>query len=697
MSAEKAQGAGRTAQGDQGAGDKAHGTGDRQSAPAPCRIGVFVCHCGSNIGGVVDCPAVAQYASGLKDVAVAKANMYTCSTVGQEEIRKQIKEHGLDRIIVASCSPRLHEPTFRRVAEDAGVNPYLVHMVNLREQCSWVHAGDHASATDKAKNLVRMGVARARRLEPLSARELGVEKRVLVIGAGIAGIQASLDLAAQGIEVVLVERGPSIGGRMAQLDKTFPTGDCAICVLAPKMVEVLHTSGIRLLTYTEVKEVSGFAGNFDVKLERKARYVDEEKCVGCGACSEKCPVKVPNEFDEAMGQRKAIYVPFPQAAPLKYTLDPKNCIHFKTGKCGLCQKVCPVGAVDFEMKPAEVRLKVGAVIVATGFDPYVPHIRGYYGYKEYPNVITALELERLINASGPTRGEVLRPSDGQHPHRVAFAQCVGSRNWKSSSNKYCSKVCCMYTMKLAQLLKEHYSDISVSVYYIDIRAAGKGFEEYYHKVRSVGGVEYIRGRPARVLENPLTHDLTIRAEETLLNKITEREYDMLVLSVGMEPPEGMDALQRILGISRSPDGFFQEVHPKLRPVDTARDGIFIAGCAQGPKDIPDTVAQAKAAASSAAAMLARGKVTVEPLTAVVDEALCEGCGLCVTVCPYGAPRIVDTKEGKRSRVEEALCHGCGTCAASCPRLAIVCRGFSDDQLASEAAEAFGGGDGEGAK
>ncbi|MGQ9582167.1 MAG: FAD-dependent oxidoreductase [Thermoplasmatota archaeon] len=647
------------------------------------RVGVFVCHCGSNIGGVVDCPSVAEYASHLENVVVARANLYTCSTVGQEEIKKQIKEHGLDRIVIASCTPRLHEATFKRVGAEAGLNPYMVHMVNLREQCSWVHQADRGGATEKAKELVRMGVAKVRLLEPLTAREMGVERRVLVIGGGIAGIQASLDLAAQGLEVVLVERQPSIGGRMAQLDKTFPTGDCAICVLAPKMVDVLHTPGIALLTYSEVRAVEGHPGSFDVAIERKPRYVDEAKCVGCGACAESCPASAPNEFDMGLGKRKAIYVLFPQAAPLKYTIDPAVCIHFKTGKCGNCRKVCPTGAIDFEMKPEVVRTRVGAIIVATGFDPYTPHLHGYWGYREFANVVTALELERMINASGPTKGEVLRPSDRKVPKRVAFIQCVGSRNWKPSSNKYCSRVCCMYTMKLAQLLKEHYHDISASVYYIDIRAFGKGFEEFYHKVRSMAGVEYIRGRPARLTENPETGNITIRAEETLLNKITEREFDLVVLSIGMVPPEGTEALARLLGVPRSPDGFFQEVHPKLRPVETARDGVFICGCAQGPKDIPDTVSQAKAAASSAAGMLARGRVMLEPLVAVVNEELCEGCGLCVSLCPYGAPKLQDTKLGKRARIEEALCHGCGTCAAACPRGAITVRGFTDDQLGAE--------------
>jgi len=664
------------------------------------RIGVFVCHCGSNIGGVVDCPGVAEYAAGLKDVAVAKANKYTCSTVGQEEIKKAIREHKLDRMLVASCTPRLHEPTFRKIAEEAGLNPYLAHMVNLREQCSWVHAAEKEKATEKAKALVRMGVARLRRLEPLSVKEVGVTKRVLVVGAGIAGIQASLDLAGMGFDVVLLERTPSIGGRMAQLDKTFPTGDCAICVLAPKMVDVLHQPKIKILAYSELKEVNGYTGNFDVKILRKPRYVLEEKCMGCGTCAEKCPVKVPNEFDQGIGKRKAIYVPFPQAAPLVYTIDAASCVHFKTGKCGLCQKNCPTEAIDFEMKPAEVELKVGAIIVASGFDPYVPHVQSYLGYREHDNVITALELERMINASGPTGGHVTRPSDGQEPKSVAFVQCVGSRNWKAIvSNRHCSRVCCMYTMKLAQLLKEHYADIGVSVYYIDIRAFGKGFEEFYHKVRSTSGVEYIRGRPARVTQDPTTKSLTIRAEETLLNRITEREYDMVVLSVGLVPAEGTDRLQRILNLPRSPDGFFQEVHPKLRPVDTARDGIFICGCAQGPKDIPDTVAQAKAAAASAAVLLTSGKVVVEPIVAFVDEELCEGCGLCVKTCPYAAPRLVQTQLGSRARVEEALCHGCGTCVAACPRGAVTVRGYTEEQVRAELSTAFDTGslDGNGEK
>lgn len=656
------------------------------------RVGVFVCHCGSNIAGVVDCGKVREVAEKIDGVVVAKENKYTCSDLGQEEIIKAINEHGVERVVVAACSPRLHEPTFRKCIQEAGLNPYLLHMVNIREQCSWVHGHEKAKATEKASELVRMGVSKAARLEPLEAREVPVEPSSLVIGGGVAGIQAALDLANMGFKVYLVEKEPSIGGKMAMLDKTFPTGDCAICILAPKMVELSRHPNITLLSYSEVEEVKGYIGNYEVKVRRKARYVKEDLCVGCGVCVDACPVKVDNEFDLGFGQRKAIYVPFPQAVPLKYTIDKEHCLHFKSGKCLLCAKACLNKAIDHKMQDETLNLKVGTIIVATGYDVYVPKKKGVYKYWEYENVITGLELERLLNASGPTGGHLVRPSDGKRPTKIAFIQCVGSRN-KKINRSYCSRVCCMYAIKNAQIIMEHEPETEIAVYYNDIRAFGKGFEELYHRVREEYAVEFIRGRPAKLTENPETKNITIRAEETLLNEITEREFELVVLSTGLLPGEGSKSIGKVLGLTTTTDGFFAEAHPKLRPVETALDGVYLAGCAQGPKDIPDSVAQAKAAASSAAAPMFARKVTIEPLTASVDEDICVGCGLCTELCPYGAPELVTSeKGGTKARIIEALCHGCGTCAASCPQKAITCKQFTDEQILSEILAALGAED-----
>jgi len=658
------------------------------------KIGVFICHCGTNIGGVVDCSKVAENAANIPGVVVSEDLKYACSDLGQDEIKKAISEKGLNRVVVASCSPRLHEFTFKNCVEEAGMNPYFMHMVNLREQCSWVHMKEQERATEKADDLVRMGVERSRLLSALSPREVSVEQAALVIGGGIAGIQAALDLGEKGFKTYLVEKEPSIGGHMAQLDKTFPTGDCAICILAPKMVEVARNKNVEILAYSEVVNVDGYVGNFDVKVRKKARYVDEEKCVGCGVCTEKCPIKVPNEFDMGFGTRKAIYVPFPQAVPLKYTIDREHCLFFKNGKCKNCIKSCVNDAVDHEQESQEISLKVGTIIVATGFDAYTPKPKGVYSYHEFENVITGLELERLINAAGPTGGHLVRPSDEEPPKRIAFVQCVGSRNIKLD-NKYCSRVCCMYAMKNAQIIKEHDPDAEIAIYYNDIRAYGKGFEELYHRIREDYGVEFIRGRPARLTLDSETKNITIRAEETLLAKITEREFDLVVLSVGLTPAKSTSAIQKMLSIPISPDGFLQESHPKLRPVETAIDGIFICGCAQGPKDIPDSVAQAKGAASAAATLLIKGKHVVEPLTSWVDEELCVGCGMCTELCPYNAIELKDKDGETKAVVTEALCHGCGTCAAACPQHAIDQLQFTDRQISREISAALSNGNGGG--
>jgi len=641
------------------------------------RIGVYVCHCGVNIAGVIDIDEVRDYAASLPNVVVAKDYKYWCSDPGQLQIQEDIKELGLNRVIVAACSPRLHEPTFRRCVEEAGLNPFLFEFANIREQDSWVHMHEPEAATEKAKDLVRMAVAKSRLLEPLEASKVSVEDKALVIGGGVAGIQASLDLADMGFKTYLVERRPSIGGRMAQLDKTFPTLDCSMCILSPKMVDVGKHENIELITYAEVKQVDGYIGNFKVKVEKKPRYIIEEECVGCGTCTEVCPIEMPNYFDEGIGMTKAVYIPFPQAVPLCATINKDYCI-----ECNLCDEVCERGAVNHDQEPEEIELEVGTIIVATGYDPYDPTEKIEYGYGQYTNVITGLELERMINASGPTEGKVLKPSDGEKPKRIAFLHCVGSRD-EQVGKPYCSRVCCMYIMKNAQLIKDKVPETEIACYYMDIRAFGKGFEEFYKRSQEQYGIKFIRGRAAEIIENPdLT--LTVRAEDTFLGKTTEYTYDMVVLGVGLTPPEGIEDLRKTVGLSKSADGFLMEAHPKLRPVDTLTDGVYLAGVSQGPKDIPDSVAQSSGAAARAAIPMVKGEVEIEPIIAVADLDVCGGCQVCVELCPFGAIEIKDNQ----ANVNVALCKGCGTCVAACPSGAMDQQHFRTKQIMAQIEAAF---------
>ena len=645
------------------------------------RVGVYVCHCGVNVGGVVNCPEVAEYAKTLPNVVVAKDYKYMCSDPGQSLIQDDIKEHNLNRIVVAACSPRLHEPTFRRCVEEAGLNKFLFEFANLREQDSWVHMTQPAEATAKAKDLTRMAVAKARLLEPLEASKVAVDKKCLVIGGGVAGIQSALDLADMGFKTYMVERNPTIGGRMGQLDKTFPTLDCSMCILAPKMVDTSKHENIELITYAEVKEVDGYIGNFTVKVEKKPRYVKEEDCTGCGQCQEVCPIEIPNYYDEGVGMVRAAYIPFPQAVPLCATIDKNYCID-----CGLCETVCGPEAIDRNMEPEEIELHVGTIIAATGYDPYDPTEKYEYGYGRYTNVITAMEIERMINASGPTGGHVQKPSDGKEPKRVAFIHCVGSRD-EQIGKSYCSRVCCMYSMKNAQLCIDHEPDTEVTCYYMDIRSFGKGYEEFYKTSQEKYGIEFIRGKPAQIFENDdLT--LTIRAEDTLLGKVTEYTYDLVVLSVGLEHSAGSDELRQTLGLSRSADGFYMEAHPKLRPVDTLTDGVYIAGVAQGPKDIPDAVAQGSAAASRASIPMAKGEVEIEPITADTDTTVCGACEVCVELCPFGAVSIEGEGADKHAAINVALCKGCGTCVGACPSGAMNQNHFKTEQIMAQIAAAL---------
>ncbi len=644
------------------------------------RIGVYICHCGTNIRGTVDVEKVRDYVKNLEGVVIARDYRYMCSDPGQELIKKDIKEHGLTGVVVAACSPRMHEGTFRRACEEAGLNPYLFEMANIREQCSWVHE-DIDAATEKAKALVRAAVRKVLLDSPLHPREVSVNPSVLIIGGGIAGIQAALNIAEAGKKVYLVEKSPSIGGHMAQLDKTFPTLDCSACILTPKMTDVGAHPNIELMTWSEVEEVSGFVGNFKVKVRKKARFVDMEKCIGCGICMEKCPWKTKSEFDEGLSERKAIYTPFPQAVPNVPVIDKEVCVYFKTGKCRACEKFCPTGAIKFDDEDEIVELDVGAIIVATGYNLMDPSRLPEYGYGVYDNVITSLQFERLVNAQGPTGGRILL-KDGREPESIAILHCIGSRD--ENYNKYCSRVCCMYALKFSHLIREKVPGADIYEFYIDMRCVGKEFEEFYHRLLGEG-VKFIRGKAVKVTDRAISDEekgkLIVIAEDTLINKVVRVPVDMVILCLAIEPREDAQDIARKLNIQRSRDGFFLEKHPKLEPVSTSTDGVFLAGCCQGPKDIPETVAQASAAASHALALIDKGKIILEPITAEVVEELCSGCQVCVNLCPFGA--ITFDPEKRKSSINEVLCKACGVCAAACPSGAIVSKHFTTEQVFAE--------------
>jgi len=646
------------------------------------RTGVFVCWCGSNIAKTVDVEQVAAEAGKVPGVVHSADYKYMCSQPGQAMLREAIASHRLDRVVVAACSPRLHEATFRTCIAAAGLNPFMAEMANIREHCSWVH-GDRAVATPKALDLTRMAVARVRRNEPLIQTEIPLTKRALVVGGGIAGIQAALDIADAGYQVTLVERSPSIGGRMAQYDKTFPTLDCAACILTPKMVECASNPNIRIVTHAEVESVSGYVGNFDVTIRRRARSVDLEKCTGCGICYEKCPIKVPSEFDGGLGMRKAIYVPFPQAVPNVPVIDREHCTYYLRGKCKLCEKFCSIGAVRFDETDEVSTEKVGAIVAATGFDVWDQSAAGEYGAGQYPDVISGLQFERLANASGPTAGKILRPSDHTEPKTVVFVACVGSRD-PAHGHPYCSKVCCMYTAKHALLLKEKVPNAKAYIFYMDIRANGKGYEEFVQRVVERYDATYVRGRVSRIY--PLDGHLVVQGADTLLGRQVEVHADMVVLATAMEPRADAKEFARRLGLSTDQDNWFTEAHPKLRPVEVLTAGIYLAGACHYPKDIPDTVAQASGAAAKVVDLFAKPHLLSEPMIALVDDATCAACLLCKEVCPFTAieaAEITDMATRKPrtvARVNAGLCHGCGTCVAACRSASIRLRGFSDDQI-----------------
>lgn len=654
------------------------------------KIGVFVCWCGSNIAGTVDVKAVAEALKNEPGVVYSADYQYMCSEAGQNLVKDAIKEYGLTGVVICSCSPRMHETTFRKAAASAGLNPYMVEIANIREQCSWIHK-DKETGTEKAIILGRAAIAKVHLNAPLTAGESPVVKRALVIGGGIAGIQTALDIADAGFEVDIVEKTPTIGGKMAQIDKTFPTLDCAACILTPKMVDAAQNEKIHIYSYSEVTDVKGFVGNFDVTIKKKARYVKEDLCTGCGICTEKCPQKkVPNEFNLGLNNRGAIYIPFAQAVPKVATIDANYCTKLKTGKCGVCEKVCTAGAIDYEQKDEFIQEQYGAIVVATGFNPIKLDNFEEYAYSQSPDVVTSLELERLMNAAGPTGGTLLRPSDGKHPEKIVFIQCVGSRDVSGCGKPYCSKICCMYTAKHAMLIRDKYPDTDVTVFYIDVRTPGKNFDEFYRRAVEEYGVHYIKGMVGKVA--PEGDILKVQASDLITNEQLHIDADMVVLAAAIEPDPTARSLATLLTASMDTNDFFTEAHPKLRPVESPTAGVFLSGVCQGPKDIPETVAQASAAASKVIGLLVKDKLTCNPCVAHSDELMCNGCSACEKVCPYGAISYVEkefrmpdrtTAIRRVASVNEAVCQGCGACTVTCPSGAMDLKGFSNRQIMAE--------------
>ena len=653
------------------------------------RIGVFVCHCGTNIAATVDVEKVVEAVKNEPGVVHAEDYQYMCSEAGQSKIQDAIREKHLTGVVVCSCSPRMHENTFRKAVEKAGLNPYMLEIANIREHCSWIHK-NREEATEKAIILARAAVAKVHLNAPLQPGESRVVKRALVIGGGIAGIQTALDIADAGYEVDIVEKTPSIGGKMSQLDKTFPTLDCSACILTPKMVEASAHERINLFTYSEVEKASGFVGDFKVDIRKKARSVDMSKCTGCGVCSQKCPSKkTPSEFNRGLGTRSAIYTPFAQAIPNVPVIDREHCIKFQTGKCGLCSKVCAAGAIDYTQEDEIVTREYGAIVVATGFDMIKLDKFGEYSYDTCPDVITSLEFERLTNAAGPTKGHLERLSDHKAPKSVTFIQCVGSRDTTCRGKSYCSKICCMYTAKHAMLIRDKYPDVQVNVFYIDVRTPGKNFDEFYRRAVEEYGVNYIKGQVGKVAE--VDGHLRVQAVDLIDNRRIMLDTDLVVLAAAIEPDPSVRKLATMLTASIDTNNFLTEAHPKLRPVESPTAGIFLSGVCQGPKDIPETVSQAGAAAAKVIGLLAKDKLVTNPCTAKPDERYCNGCRSCEKVCPYGAityeKKLVMDHGVKEERmvasVNSALCQGCGACTVACPSGAMDLQGFSNRQLIAE--------------
>ena len=639
------------------------------------KLGVFICHCGVNIAGTVDVKAVAEKMGRVEDVAHSTDYIYMCSEPGQQIIREGIREKGLEGVVVACCSPNMHENTFRKAVKSEGMNPYLCEIANIREQCSWVHQKEKEEATRKAGEIIVSTLEKVRKNEQLEAIAVAINRRVLVIGGGIAGMTASLDLATGGYEVLLVEKAPGLGGHMAQISRTFPDLDPALTGLVLKASEIEKHPNIHLHCYSELEDVKGYVGNFDLVIRKKASFVNESKCNGCGLCIQPCPVEYASTFEKGLGVRKAIDFFYPETVPRKPFIHRDHCLYFKDESCRKCESICPEKAIDFAQQEEHLSERVGAIVVATGYELYPLEDLGEYGYGEIPDVIDGLTFERMLSPEGPTKGRILRPSDGRVPKEMVFIQCVASRD-PDRYKPYCSRICCMYTAKQAKIYKEQIPDGQPYLFFMDIRSDCKGYEEFVQKTVEEQRILYLRGRVSRVYQDD--GKVRVLGVDTLTGKSVEVAADLVVLATAIVPSPGIKDLAAKLRATVDRHGFLTEAHIKLYPVESSTKGIYLAGCGQSPKDISDTVSQASATASKIQALLSTDQLLQDPLIAFVDEGICSGCGICVEICPYEA-REMDGRRGI-SVVHSALCQGCGACIAACPNFACELRNATSGQV-----------------
>jgi heterodisulfide reductase subunit A2 len=641
-------------------------------------IGLYICHCGHNIAGVVSPVALADAARSLPGVAVCRDHLYSCSEAGQRDIAKDIRQFGLNRLVVAACSPKLHESTFRRLLAENGVNPYLLEIVNLREHCSWVHAREPDAALVKALELIRMGLAKVRDAVPLAERQVPLTRAVLVIGGGPAGLRASLDIAHAGIPVTLVERAPVLGGMANRLYQTFPQGQSAVSLINPMMAAVMLHPGITVLTDSAVTGISGHLGSYRVKVAQTQPRVSKA-CDFCGECAAVCPVKVQDEGQPGAAPRAAIYRPSPRAFPARYLVDTGHC-----DRCGLCVAACPRQAITLEAEgEIEHSLKVGSIVVATGFAPFDPAGSRYAAWASLPQVITTVTLERRLDPQGPTGGRVIATAAAAEPLDIAFVLCVGSR--EEDGNRSCSRVCCPTALNQALELKARLPQARIRIYYRDIRTVKREWEALYTRAREAG-IGFMRARVKDIRPGE-GGQVVIEADQELGQWRSADRVDLAVLAVGMTPGDGT-ALREVLKLPVGPDGFFMEAHPKLRPLETVLDGIFLAGACQGPKDLAESITQGSGAAGKVLALMAHDTITLDGLICTVDPEKCIGCESCYQECPFQAVKMVGKGKARQARIIEAACKGCGVCAGACPSGAVIARGFTDEMILAQIDEAL---------